>query len=104
METITDIGSARQRFGGTVLVDRAWAREIGASQARGARRVGNFYRLPRSQYVRLLDGASTGARSYQVANDQLRWTRSDDVAVAELLEEAAQQAETSRDSECVGCS
>ena len=103
METVTDIGSARQRLEGTVLVDRAWAREIGASGARGARRVGNFYRLPRSQYVRLLDGASTGARSYQVANDQMRWTRSDDVAVAELLEDAALRTEQAQDSECVGC-
>jgi hypothetical protein len=98
--TVTDIGSVRHRLEGTVLVDRAWAREIGASQAKGARRVGNFYRLPRAEYVRLLNGA----RSYQVVGDQLKWTRSDDVAVAELLEEAAQQAEQAQDSECVGCS
>jgi hypothetical protein len=102
--TVTDIGSVRHRLEGTVLVDRAWAREIGASQAKGARRVGNFYRLPRAEYVRLLNGASNGARSYQVVDDQMKWTRSDDVAVAELLREAAQQAEQAQDSECVGCS
>lgn len=38
----------------TVMVDRAWAQNLGLSQARGARRVGNFYRLPRVQYLKAL--------------------------------------------------
>lgn len=88
--TVNNIGSVRHRLEGTVLVDRTWARKIGASQAKGARRVGSFYRLPRAEYVRLI------TPSY--ADHELAWTHTDDAAVAELLEDAAQQ-----DSECVGC-
>lgn len=89
--TVSDIGSSvRHRLEGTVLVDRTWARQIGASQAKGARRVGSFYRLPRAEYVRLI------TPSYP--DNELAWTHTDDAAVAELLGEAAQQ-----DSECVGC-
>lgn len=38
----------------TVMVDRAWAQSLGLNQVSGARRVGNFYRLPRVAYLRAL--------------------------------------------------
>ncbi len=38
----------------TVMVDRAWAQTLGISGINGARRVGNFYRLPRVAYLRAL--------------------------------------------------
>lgn len=36
------------------MVDRTWARSLGLNQAPGARRVGNFYRIPRLEYLRAL--------------------------------------------------
>lgn len=38
----------------TVMVDRAWAQTLGLNGLNGARRVGNFYRLPRVAYLRAL--------------------------------------------------
>lgn len=38
----------------TVMVDRAWAQTLGLNGLSGARRVGNFYRLPRVAYLRAL--------------------------------------------------
>jgi hypothetical protein len=38
----------------TVMVDRAWAQTLGLNGLSGARRVGNFYRLPRVTYLRAL--------------------------------------------------
>lgn len=38
----------------TVMVDRAWAQTLGLNELSGARRVGNFYRLPRMAYLRAL--------------------------------------------------
>lgn len=38
----------------TVMVDRAWADSLGLNRAPGARRVGNFYRLSRLEYLRAL--------------------------------------------------
>lgn len=38
----------------TVMVDRTWAASLGLNQVPGARRVGNFYRLPRVAYLRAL--------------------------------------------------
>ena len=105
--TIADIGSVRHRLDGSVLVDRAWARRLGAHQAKGARRVGSFYRLPRAQYMRLLEATANGSLHGNV-HPALRWTSNDDLAVANMLEEAAQaefREETiEQDSECVGCS
>ena len=105
--TVADIGSVRHRLDGSVLVDRAWARRLGAHQAKGARRVGSFYRLPRAQYVRLLEATANGSMHANV-HPALRWTSNDDLAVANMLAEAAQtdsrQASTLEESECIGCS
>lgn len=38
----------------TVMVDRAWAQSLGLNEIGSARRVGNFYRLPRVAYLRAL--------------------------------------------------
>lgn len=38
----------------TVMVDRTWAQALGLNGLNGARRVGNFYRLPRVAYLRAL--------------------------------------------------
>lgn len=38
----------------TVMVDRAWAKTLGLNEIGSARRVGNFYRLPRVAYLRAL--------------------------------------------------
>lgn len=107
--TIADIGSVRHKLDGSVLVDRAWARRLGAHLAKGARRVGSFYRLPRMEYLRLLEATANSAMQSQAnVHPALRWTRTDDLAVANMLEEAAQpqsvrQDGADQDSECVGC-
>jgi hypothetical protein len=93
MATATTTGSIRHKLSGSVMVDRNWGGTIGASHARGAQRVGNFYRLPKSEYVRLM---AASARSHEFAHHSLNpandpcldWTESDDLAVAELLERA----------------
>ncbi|HEX2054726.1 MAG TPA: hypothetical protein VHJ78_13515 [Actinomycetota bacterium] len=108
--TIADIGSVRHKLDGMVMVDRDWARQLGAHLAKGARRVGNFYRLPRIQYLRLLEATANSAVTQPAAvHPALRWTASDDLAVANMLQEAAQepsqpQAVRQDDAECVGCS
>ncbi|MDQ4148474.1 MAG: hypothetical protein M3164_00515 [Actinomycetota bacterium] len=92
----TTLTGNRHHLDGLVKVDRTWGRTIGAHQARGARRVGNFYQVPRSEYVRLM---ATAARSPQFAHPRqertqepcLEWTDSDDRAVAQLLKESARQ-------------
>ncbi len=38
----------------TVMVDRAWAQTLGLNGLNSARRVGNFYRLPRVAYLRAI--------------------------------------------------
>lgn len=38
----------------TVMVDRTWAASLGLNRVPGARRIGNFYRLPRVAYLRAL--------------------------------------------------
>jgi hypothetical protein len=38
----------------TVMVDREWAQALGLNGLGSARRVGNFYRLPRVAYLRAL--------------------------------------------------
>ncbi|HVL51568.1 MAG TPA: hypothetical protein VM754_08730 [Actinomycetota bacterium] len=106
--TIADIGSVRHRLDGSVLIDRAWARQLGAGLAKGARRVGNFYRLPRVEYLRLLEATASSANRPGV-HPALRWTSTDDLAVANMLEEAtqpqaAEQGASRHDSQCVGCS
>ncbi len=52
METTT--GTYLSPRNATVMVDRAWAHNLGLSQTPGARRVGSFYRLPRVAYLRAL--------------------------------------------------
>lgn len=99
--TVADIGSARHRLDGSVMVDRNWGRRLGVHQARGARRVGSFYRLPRAEYVRLLEASANGSASQANVHPSLRWTPTDDLAVANMIEEAAQTVE--RDSECINC-
>lgn len=97
--TIVDSGSARHRLDGSVMVDRAWAGRLGAHRARGARRVGNFYRLPRVEYLRLIEATANGnGHSQPNVHPSLRWTSTDDLAVANMIEEAVQQ-----ESECVNC-
>jgi len=49
----------------TVMVDRAWAQSLGLNQVAGARRVGNFYRLPRVAYLRALQAMSDQSGSSQ---------------------------------------
>lgn len=44
----------------TVLVDRAWAQNLGLNQISGAQRVGNFYRLPRNAYLRAVGPGECG--------------------------------------------
>lgn len=106
--TIADSGSVRHRLDGSVLIGREWARRLGAHQAKGARRVGSFYRLPRIEYVRLLEAtASSAVQSQANVPPALRWTPTDDLAVANMLEEAqpqtAEQDSVEQDSECVVC-
>ena len=43
----------------TVMVDRAWAQSLGLNEIGSARRVGNFYRLPRVAYLRALQQSRT---------------------------------------------
>lgn len=66
-------------LGGSVTVDRNWARALGADQLAGARRVGKFYRIPRAQLRRL-----------EVVSPTLKWTADDDRAVAALVESKLQ--------------
>lgn len=61
MKTTATIGSVRHKLSGSVLVDRSWGGTIGATRARGAERVGDFYRLPRSEYTRLMAAAAKSA-------------------------------------------
>lgn len=44
----------------TVMVDRAWAQSLGLNQISGARRVGNFYRLPRTAYLKAVGTGECG--------------------------------------------
>jgi hypothetical protein len=44
----------------SVMVDRSWAASLGLNQVPGARRVGNFYRLPRVAYLRALQTMGEG--------------------------------------------
>lgn len=102
--TVADIRSVRPRLDGMVMVDRDWARQLGAHLATGARRVGNFYRLPRAQYVRLLEAGAHGAALQPAAvHPALRWTETDDLAVANMLAESTEEQVRRDDSECVGC-
>jgi hypothetical protein len=50
----------------TVMVDRAWAQTLGLNGLNGARRVGNFYRLPRVAYLRALRDQSAESRAFEV--------------------------------------
>ncbi len=94
MQTATTTGRVRHKLAGSVMVDRAWGGTIGASQARGSQRVGSFFRLPKSEYVRLMAAA---ARSNELAHQSLKpagepcldWTDADDRAVAEMIEQSA---------------
>ena len=85
METAISIGSGMHGLGGPVMVDRAWGRTLGAHQAKGARRVGNFYRLPRAEYLSLV---KAHAKLNPEDSPCFDWTASDDQAVAELLDSA----------------
>jgi hypothetical protein len=64
-----------------ITVDRAWAQELGVAQARGVRRTGNFYKVPRQQYLRLVEASQFRA----AAEPCLEWQASDDQAVADLI-------------------
>ena len=77
----------RHGLSAPVVVDRHWAQTLGLHNVRGARRVGSFYQLPRSQYLKVV-----AAHSDAEIVDGLKWTDSDDRAVAELLETAESEA------------
>lgn len=89
METTMSIGSGRQALEGPVMIDRDWGRMLGALQAKGARRVGNFYRLPRMEYLRLVKAHAKLAPQDSPCFD---WTPSDDQAVAKLLDGARRES------------
>ncbi len=86
MEATMSIGG-RHAIGAPVMVDRAWAQTLGIPGAKGARRVGNFYRVPRAEYLRLVKTQADPETS-----PCFSWTESDDQAVAEFLEGAIQDA------------
>ena len=88
MEATLSIGG-RHSISRPVMLDRVWARAIGADRAKGARRVGSFYRLPRAEYLRLMEAQGT--------DPSLRWTASDDRALDDLLKKASEE------ESCVGC-
>lgn len=71
--------NTRNALGGNVTVDRSWAQALGADKLDGARRVGNFYSIPRAQWMRLDTIPS------------LKWTAQDDRAVAAMLAESDSQ-------------
>lgn len=55
----------------SVMVDRTWAASLGLNQIPGARRVGNFYRLPRVAYLRALQAMrETDTRVFEVPSIQ----------------------------------
>jgi hypothetical protein len=55
----------------SVMVDRTWAASLGLNQVPGARRVGNFYRLPRVAYLRALqDMREADTRAFEVPSLQ----------------------------------
>ena len=89
METTIGIGTGRQRLEGPVMVDRAWGRTLGAHQAKGARRVGNFYRLPRSEYMSLVRAQAKLNPEDSLCFD---WTANDDEAVSALLASVRQES------------
>lgn len=97
--TFNGNGWGQPKIAGSVLVDRHWARALGAHQAKGASRLGDFYRIPRREYLKLIGSA---ARPVAAATSALTWTARDDEAVAALLE-AARSQEPVQDSDCVGC-
>lgn len=66
-------------LGGSLMVDRDWAQVLGVDQFKGVRRVGNFYRIPRTQLLQL------------DAIPALEWTAQDDQAVAAMLAESDRQ-------------
>ena len=66
------------------MVDRAWGRTLGVDQAKGARRVGNFYKVPRVEYLKLVEAQ---AKLNPEDSPCFDWTASDDQAVAELIAE-----------------
>jgi hypothetical protein len=76
MEATISIGG-RRALGASVVVDRAWAQTLGMPGARGAQRVGNFYRVPRTEYLRLLK-----TQADREISPCLRSTASDDQAAA----------------------
>jgi hypothetical protein len=88
METVLSNGNGRQGREGPVMVDREWGRMLGAHQAKGARRVGNFYRLPRAEYLSLV---KAHAKLNPADSPCFEWTASDDQAVAELLGNTRQE-------------
>lgn len=77
-------------LGGSVTVDRNWARALGVDQLAGAQRVGRFYRIPRAQLRRL-----------EAVSPTLKWTAEDDRAVAALVESEL-QPEPATDG-CLDC-
>jgi DNA-directed RNA polymerase subunit K/omega len=55
----------------SVMVDRTWAASLGLNQVPGARRVGNFYRLPRVAYLRALQAMrEADAKVFEVPSIQ----------------------------------
>ncbi len=76
MEATISIGG-RHVLGAPVVVDRAWAHTLGIPGAKGVQRVGNFYRVPRAEYLRLVKIQADAETS-----PCFRWTESDDQAAA----------------------
>jgi hypothetical protein len=86
MEATLSVGG-RHALGVPVMVDRAWAQSLGVPGSKGARRVGNFYRVPRAEYLRLVK-----AQADPETSPCFTWTESDDRAVAELLDRTREDA------------
>jgi hypothetical protein len=86
MEATLSIGG-RHVLSAPVMVDRAWAQSLGIPGAKGARRVGDFYRVPRAEYLRLMK-----AQADPETSPCFRWTEGDDRALAEFLESDLQDA------------
>lgn len=79
----------------TVMVDRAWAQSLGLNQVAGARRVGNFYRLPRVAYLRALQAMrdqSIGSRAFEVPTVQVSVDPAMDVSSRRSLAPCADAA------------